>query len=81
LSQARKNIISSIYTILLLSYIGIFEGAPFDDYQILSEKLREYVKIVLDSDPVQAKDFLRRIKKELMDGIRELSEPRGLKIT
>ena len=80
LSQARRNIVSAIYTVLLLSYIGIFAETPFDEYQNLSEKLREYVKIVQDSDPVQARDVLKRIEKELMDGIRQLSEPRSLKI-
>ena len=36
LSQARKNIISSIYTILLLNYIGIYDTLPFDDYKNLA---------------------------------------------
>lgn len=80
LSQARKNVVSAIYTILLLSYIGIFDEAPFDQYQILSEKLREYIKIVHDSDPRQARSVLKRIERELMEGIRELAEPKSLKI-
>lgn len=80
LSQARKNIVSSIYTILLLSYIGIFEEAPFDNYHILSERLREYVKIIQNADAGQAKTFLERIEKELFEGISKLAEPRSLKI-
>ena len=81
LSQARKKVISAIYTILLLNYIGVFEDSPLTEYQVLSEKLRDYVKIVRDSDPSRAKNVLKRIEKELIDGIRVLSEPRGLKIT
>ena len=80
LSQARKNIISSIYTILLLSYIGIFEDAPFDEYLILSEKLREYVKIIQEADSTHARNILKRIERELAEGIKRLSEPGGLKI-
>ena len=32
LSQARMRVSSSIFTIILLSYIGIFEERPFDNY-------------------------------------------------
>jgi len=80
LSQARSNIISAIYTILLLSYIGFFQEAPFEDYHHLSNKLREYVKIVQNSGRNQAIEVLVRIEKELMDGIRKLSEPISLKV-
>lgn len=80
LSQARRNIISAIYTILLLSYIGIFEGSPFDEYHVLAEKLKEYAKFVQESRPSQAANVLKRIEKELMDGIKKLAEPKSLKI-
>ena len=80
LAQARKNVISAIYTILLLSYVGIFDRAPFDDYQILSEKLSEYAKIVQGWDPSSARKVLENIEQELMAGIRRLAEPKSLKI-
>jgi hypothetical protein len=78
LSQARGNIISSIYTILLLAYIGVFDTVPFDDYKNLAEKLSEYNKLIdLSVDP-QSKQLLRRIEGELAEGIKTLSEPRSL---
>lgn len=80
LSQARRNIISAIYTILLLSYIGVFDESPFDEFHILSEKLREYYKIIQEADSIKARNVLNMIEKELMDGIKGLSEPRRLKI-
>lgn len=80
LSQARGNIISAIYTILLLSYIGFFQEAPFEDYHHLSNKLREYVKMTQNSRGNHARDVLVRIEKELMDGIKKLSEPISLKV-
>lgn len=80
LSQARRNIISAIYTILLLCYIDVFDEPPFDEYRLLSEKLKEYVKIIQTSDPLQAKDILIRIERELIKGIRLLSQPKSLKI-
>lgn len=78
LSQARKNIISSIYTILLLEYIGIFDTPPFDEYKNLADKLREYLDLIQSSDATIARRILQRIEKDLIDGIRSLAEPRSL---
>ena len=80
LAQARKNVISSIYTILLLSYVGIFDHAPFDEYQVLSEKLREYSKMVQGWDSSLASKVLENIERELVAGIRRLAEPKSLKV-
>ena len=79
LSQARGNIISSIYTILLLTYIGIFDTMPFDDYRNLSEKLSEYISLIEDMSVVESRQFLKTIESELLVGIRSLSEPKSLK--
>ena len=79
LSQARKNIISSIYTIILLSYLGIFETIPFDDYKNLAEKLSEYTLLIQDPDNNYSKSTLRRIENELMEGIKSLLKPQKLK--
>lgn len=80
LAQARRNVISAMYTILLLSYIGIFDEAPFNEYQILSEKLRDYVKIIYESEPAWARNYLEKIERNLMEGLKELANPRRLKI-
>ncbi len=79
LAQARGNIISSIYTILLLAYIGIFDTAPFDDYRNLAEKLSEYLSILENLDPTQSRQFLQRIEAELRDGIKALAVPGSLR--
>lgn len=78
LSQARGNIISSIYTILLLAYIGIFDTVPFDEYKNLAEKVSEYRQLIEASTEQERSSFLRRIERELLDGIRILAEPRSL---
>ncbi len=79
LAQARGNIISSIYTILLLTYIGIFDTAPFDDYRNLAEKLSEYISIIENLDSAQSRQFLRRIEAELREGILTLAVPGSLR--
>jgi hypothetical protein len=79
LSQARKNIISSIYTILLLNYVGIYDALPFDDYKNLAEKLSEYTFLTQDPDDYESRSIIRRLELELANGIRVLAEPRKLK--
>ena len=81
LNQARKNIISSVYTVLLLSYIGLFGGPLFEDYQNIAEKLREYTalyKTYGEAPRVQA-TLISNIEKELLEGIDRLAKPRALK--
>jgi hypothetical protein len=81
LSQARKNVISSIFTIVLLSYIGVFKTRPFDDYEFLAEKLKEYISLMESQEVNYSKDVLRQIEIELIAGIRELATPTSIKIT
>lgn len=43
LKQARRNIIKSIYTIILLGYLGVFEDSRLDPYLEAAIKLKDYV--------------------------------------
>ncbi len=79
LSQARRNIISSIYTILLLSYVGIYDTYPFEEYKNLAEKLSEYSSLMQDQDSLESRSRIRRLEVELANGIRSLAEPKQLK--
>ena len=79
LSQARKNIVSSIYTILLLSYVGIYDSYPFEEYKNLAEKLSEYTILTQDQDSPESRSRIKRLEVELANGIRSLAEPKQLK--
>jgi hypothetical protein len=79
LSQARKNVISSIFTIVLLSYIGVFKTRPFDEYEFLAEKLKEYISLIESSDISYSKKVLQQLENELINGIRDLSKPTSIK--
>jgi hypothetical protein len=79
LGQARGRVISSVFTIVLLSYVGVYDTKPFEEYQNLSEKLREYLTIIEQANPSQSKILLRRIEEELALGIESLSHPTSLK--
>ena len=79
LSQARGNVISSIYTILLLTYIGIFDANPFDDYKDLAEKLSEYTSYINDLEGNELTSYINRIERELLEGLTKLSMNRSLR--
>jgi hypothetical protein len=79
LSQARKNIVSSIFTIILMNYIGILGATTLEEYQILAEKLQEYKEIIESSKPETSKLLLKRIEEELIEGIKDLSKPTRIK--
>jgi hypothetical protein len=44
LRQAKENVIKSIYTVLLLGYLGIFESTTLDPYLEIANKLQEYIE-------------------------------------
>jgi hypothetical protein len=79
LAQARSSVISSIFTIVLLSYIGVFDK-PFEEYQELAEKLRDYLDTIEDKKEGRSPSMLKRLEEELLAGIRALSKPTSLKV-
>jgi hypothetical protein len=80
LAQARKNVISSIFSIVLLSYIGVFDSRPFDEYYVLAEKLKEYTTLLESSNSGINKTDLKRFETELIDGITQLATPTSIKL-
>ena len=80
LAQARKNVISSIFSIVLLSYIGVFDSRPFDEYYVLAEKLKEYATMLESSNVSTTKADLKRFETELIEGITQLAIPTSIKL-
>ena len=78
LGQARSRVISSIYTIILLNYVGIFDSKPLAEYELLSEKLKDYITN-LESNDKRNKIILKRMEEELYQGIQLLSKPKTFK--
>jgi hypothetical protein len=79
LAQARGSVISSIFTIVLLSYIGVLDK-PFEEYQELAEKLRDYIDTIEDKKEGRSPAMLKRLEVELLAGIKTLSKPTSLKV-
>ena len=44
LNQSKENVIKSIYTVLLLGYLGIFETTSLDPYLEIANRLKEYME-------------------------------------
>ena len=80
LGQGRKRVISSIFTIVLLSYVGVFDSKPFEEYQNLVEKLRDYLTAIETSGPNVSRAMLKRIEAELTEGIESMARPTKLKV-
>ena len=80
LKQSRENVIKSIYTVLLLGYLGVFETTTLDPYLAIANKLHEYVEAHQDipSKEEELKDHLKVIeiiRNELETSLKRLSSP------
>jgi hypothetical protein len=78
LSQARKNIIKSLYTVILLGYLGIFEDPSLDPYVEIANKIRTYTEGYKDAwqSRRERNEHLRIItmlQNEIEKGLNELS--------
>ena len=80
LKQSKENVIRSIYTVLLLGYLGVFESTTLDPYLEIANKLHDYVEAHQDipSREEEAKDHLKVIeiiREELETSLKRLSSP------
>jgi len=80
LRQAKNNAIQSIYTILLLGYLGILESTDLYPYLEVSNKLKTYTTTLTNlttqkktkNEQIQIMDALRQ---ELESTLNNLSKP------
>src|SRR4030067_2828478 len=80
LKQSKENVIKSVYTVLLLGYLGIFESTTLDPYLEIANKLHEYVEAHQDtpSKEEELKDHrkvMENIREELETSLKRLSTP------
>jgi hypothetical protein len=80
LKQAKENVTKSIYTVLLLGYLGLFESTTLDPYLEIANKLRDYVDAHKEI-PNKEEDLSEHIKlielirEQLETGLKQLSNP------
>ena len=84
LKQARDNVVKSIYTILLLGYLGIFESTSLVPYIEISNKLQSYVskyREVSENDGRNGEEFrmLSALSEDLEINLERLLKSKSLK--
>jgi hypothetical protein len=80
LRQAKENVIKSIYTVLLLGYLGVFESTTLDPYLEIANKLHEYLDAYKDipNKGEELGDHLKvieMIREQLETSLKQLSSP------
>jgi len=80
LRQSKENVIKSIYTVLLLGYLGVFESTTLDPYLEIANKLKEYAEAhqATPEKEDELKDHIKLIeiiREELETSLKRLSSP------
>jgi predicted DNA-binding protein (UPF0251 family) len=80
LRQARHNVTQSIYTILLLGYLGILEEISLEPYLEAANKLKKYVDTQRELVKKKPKEehirLVAQLHEDLRNSLDELSNPR-----
>jgi hypothetical protein len=79
-AQAKENVIKSIYTVLLLGYLGVFESTVLDPYLEIANKLHTYVEAYKnmpnkDDKMEEHLKLIKMIREELETSLKTLSNP------
>ncbi|MFB3889754.1 MAG: hypothetical protein ACE14S_09705 [Candidatus Bathyarchaeia archaeon] len=80
LKQSKENVIKSVYTILLLGYLGVFETTTLDPYLEIANKLKEYMEAHQDMPDTYDElekhlKVIQIIREELETSLKQLSNP------
>lgn len=79
LKQAKQNVTRSIYTILLLGYLGVFETTALTPYIEVANKLQTYINTyreLLENTEEETKiHIFNTLRQELEATINELANP------
>jgi predicted transcriptional regulator len=80
LKQAKGNVIKSIYTVLLLGYLGVFESTTLDPYLEIANKLQDYLEACknIPNKSGELDEHLKSmetIREELERCLKQLSNP------
>jgi hypothetical protein len=80
LIQAQNNVIRSIYTILLLGYVGLFDAPSLQPFIELSDTIQGYVQEAQKSSQTD-REAIEQLSRRLLDGISALAKRQSFKDT
>jgi predicted ribosome quality control (RQC) complex YloA/Tae2 family protein len=83
LAQARKNIIKSIYTLILLGYLGLFETTSLEPYVEIANKIQTYTDAYREllTSKNTSDEHLRivnMLQNEIEKTLQQLSRPKEM---
>jgi len=83
LAQARNNTIKSIYTVILLGYLGIMDTPNLEPYIEIANRIRDYMEAYRNfwQEEKQSKEHLRimqMLQHELENGLLGLSKSKSM---
>ena len=78
LIQAQNNVIRSIYTILLLGYVGLFDTSALQPFIELSDTLQGYIQENKPSSPANL-EAIHDLKRRLSEAISALANRQSFK--
>jgi len=83
LAQARKNIIKSIYTLILLGYLGLFETTNLEPYIEIANRLQTYTEAYREllTSKKASDEHLRivnMLQNEIEKTLKQLSRPKEM---
>lgn len=78
LKQAKDNVIKSLYTVILLGYLGVFESTTLDPYLEIANKLKTYLEAykTIPNAPAEQSEHIKVIellREELETSLKQLS--------
>ncbi len=84
LAQARRNVMRSIYTMILLAYLGLFDHSVFRPFEEVASRIGDYRRMRevlagrtdLSSEELES---YRVIEQNILDALEELISPLTLK--
>jgi len=84
LQQSRKNITKSLYTMMLLAYLGLFEFTIFRPFEEVSTRIGDYRRIrdvLAGKSDLSSEDIesYKAAERTIMDALNELTSPLILK--
>ena len=82
LRQARQNVTQSIYTILLLGYLGILEEISLEPYLEAANKLKTYIatqrELIKKKPKEEQLKTVALLHEELKKSLEDLASPRKM---
>jgi hypothetical protein len=73
LIQAENNVIRSIYTVLLLGYVGLYDSPSLQPFLELSDTIQSYITETRQTK-IEDKTILQDLNARLVEGISSLAK-------